>query len=397
MSLRALRARRRRPPRPPCQKSAETSDDWLGPCAASTGAPRAPTMKAPTIRSRPSSSSSGAGFGRATCDVVAVAWVTVRRSGDGKKRYQGRYRDAAGGAKRTVGTFSTEKAAMRAAVHAEIALAEGTWIDPRSGRITFRDFAERVWLPSRHVEAPLRRVRLEPAHPLHPSSVTAHLRGSCRRPCRSGSTRPVSRARSTARAVRAGRPARSSSTTSCCTRSSPEPRPAGSSRSARARPPTCPRSSPTGTRIGPVPERPSALGRGHTPGGGHRDLRDQGAGRRSALPGWPVRPIGPPLLARAAPWARSACAALSQCMRLAHRCRVGVGGGVELAEADGAPRVPSARGGSFRGHPRPPEVVGHTDVGTPHGHAPTPMLPSPVQDRARPVGATASASTSVAR
>lgn len=86
--------------------------------------------------------------------MVAVAWVTVRRSGDGKKRYQGRYRDAAGGAKRTVGTFSTEKAAMRAAVHAEIALAEGTWIDPRSGRITFRDFAERVWLPSRHVEAP---------------------------------------------------------------------------------------------------------------------------------------------------------------------------------------------------------------------------------------------------
>ena len=52
--------------------------------------------------------------------VVDVAWVTVRRAEDGKKRYQGRYRDASG-AKRTVGTFGTDKAAMQAAVRAEIA------------------------------------------------------------------------------------------------------------------------------------------------------------------------------------------------------------------------------------------------------------------------------------
>src|SRR5665647_3016006 len=83
--------------------------------------------------------------------VVDVAWVTVRRAEDGKKRYQGRYRDASG-AKRTVGTFGTDKAAMQAAVRAEIALAEGTWIDPRAGRITFREYAEKVWLPSRHLE-----------------------------------------------------------------------------------------------------------------------------------------------------------------------------------------------------------------------------------------------------
>ncbi|EYR65281.1 integrase [Actinotalea ferrariae CF5-4] len=80
-----------------------------------------------------------------------MAWVTVRRAEDGKKRYQGRYRDASG-AKRTVGTFSTDKAAMQAAVRAEIALAEGTWIDPRAGRITFREYAGQVWLPSRHLE-----------------------------------------------------------------------------------------------------------------------------------------------------------------------------------------------------------------------------------------------------
>src|SRR5450756_932143 len=83
--------------------------------------------------------------------VVDVAWVTVRRAEDGKKRYQGRYRDASG-AKRTVGTFGTDKAAMQAAVRAEIALAEGTWIDPRAGRITFKEYAERIWLPSRHLE-----------------------------------------------------------------------------------------------------------------------------------------------------------------------------------------------------------------------------------------------------
>src|SRR5665647_3547241 len=83
--------------------------------------------------------------------VLDVAWVTVRRAEDGKRRYQGRYRDASG-AKRTVGTFGTDKAAMQAAVRAEIALAEGTWIDPRAGRITFREYAEKVWLPSRHLE-----------------------------------------------------------------------------------------------------------------------------------------------------------------------------------------------------------------------------------------------------
>src|SRR5665647_1180075 len=68
--------------------------------------------------------------------VLDVAWVTVRRAEDGKRRYQGRYRDASG-AKRTVGTFGTDKAAMQAAVRAEIALAEGTWIDPRAGPTPF--------------------------------------------------------------------------------------------------------------------------------------------------------------------------------------------------------------------------------------------------------------------
>src|SRR6185437_10256274 len=28
----------------------------------------------------------------------------------------------------------------------------GTWVDPRAGRLTFREYAEEIWLPSRHVE-----------------------------------------------------------------------------------------------------------------------------------------------------------------------------------------------------------------------------------------------------
>lgn len=84
-----------------------------------------------------------------------MAWVTVRRADDGSKRYQGRYRDPFG-AKRTIGTFDTQSAALRAAVRAENSVIDGTWIDPRAGRITFQEYAENVWLPSRHLEVTTR-------------------------------------------------------------------------------------------------------------------------------------------------------------------------------------------------------------------------------------------------
>lgn len=80
-----------------------------------------------------------------------MAWVTKRRSTSGSIRYQGRYRDPHG-EKRTAGTFSTSREALKAAMKAEGKVADGTWIDPRSGTITFREYAEDVWLPSRHLE-----------------------------------------------------------------------------------------------------------------------------------------------------------------------------------------------------------------------------------------------------
>ncbi|GIG41217.1 tyrosine-type recombinase/integrase [Cellulomonas phragmiteti] len=84
-----------------------------------------------------------------------MAWVTKRRSADGSVRHQGRYRDPFG-EKRTAGTFSTSREALKAAMKAEGKIADGTWIDPRGGAITFREYAEDVWLPSRHLEVSTR-------------------------------------------------------------------------------------------------------------------------------------------------------------------------------------------------------------------------------------------------
>lgn len=84
-----------------------------------------------------------------------MAWVTVRRADDGSTRFQGRYRDPFD-RKQTVGTFRTRRAALKAAMAAEATVEGGSWIDPRAGRITFQEYAEGVWLPSRHIEVSTR-------------------------------------------------------------------------------------------------------------------------------------------------------------------------------------------------------------------------------------------------
>ena len=61
------------------------------------------------------------------------------------------YRDPTG-KQRSAGTFSSERAALRAWRRAESTVEIGGWIDQASGRVTFRDYVEQVWLPSRHVE-----------------------------------------------------------------------------------------------------------------------------------------------------------------------------------------------------------------------------------------------------
>src|SRR5665647_1541946 len=87
--------------------------------------------------------------------VSAMAWVTKRRGSDGDLRYQGRYRDPFG-AKRTAGTYPSHRQALKAANRAEGKVSDGTWLDPNAGTITFREYAEDVWLPSRHLEVTTR-------------------------------------------------------------------------------------------------------------------------------------------------------------------------------------------------------------------------------------------------
>ncbi len=65
--------------------------------------------------------------------------------------YTALYRDPSG-QQRSAGTFTSERAALRAGRRAESRVEAGGWIDQSSGRITFRDYVETVWLPSRHVE-----------------------------------------------------------------------------------------------------------------------------------------------------------------------------------------------------------------------------------------------------
>lgn len=53
---------------------------------------------------------------------------------------------------RSAGTFRTRHEAERAGTAAEIRMAEGSWVDRQAGRITFTDYVERHWWPSRHLE-----------------------------------------------------------------------------------------------------------------------------------------------------------------------------------------------------------------------------------------------------
>jgi len=77
--------------------------------------------------------------------------VRPRVTADGKRRYVALYRDPTG-RQRSAGTFATERQAERAAHRSESTVETGAWISASAGRVTFRDYVEQVWLPSRHVE-----------------------------------------------------------------------------------------------------------------------------------------------------------------------------------------------------------------------------------------------------
>jgi integrase len=80
-----------------------------------------------------------------------MAWARKRTTADGTATFRGYYRDP-DGRTRSAGSFPSSRAAMRAAAREQSKVSDGTWLDPALGKITFRDFVETVWFPSRHLE-----------------------------------------------------------------------------------------------------------------------------------------------------------------------------------------------------------------------------------------------------
>jgi integrase len=80
-----------------------------------------------------------------------MAWIKQRISDDGDKRFVACYRDPEG-RQRSAGTYSSRRAAERAANREEAKVREGSWHDHSRGQVTFAEYVETVWLPSKHVE-----------------------------------------------------------------------------------------------------------------------------------------------------------------------------------------------------------------------------------------------------
>ena len=70
---------------------------------------------------------------------------------DGDKRFVACYRDP-DGRQCSAGTYSSRRAAERAANREEAKVREGAWHDHSRGQVTFTEYVETVWLPSKQVE-----------------------------------------------------------------------------------------------------------------------------------------------------------------------------------------------------------------------------------------------------
>jgi hypothetical protein len=66
--------------------------------------------------------------------------------------YEGMYVDP-DGVNRSAGTFRTTREAVRAAHREEGFVLQGRWHDSSLGAVSFRDYVEKDWLPSKHIEA----------------------------------------------------------------------------------------------------------------------------------------------------------------------------------------------------------------------------------------------------
>jgi integrase len=80
-----------------------------------------------------------------------MPWVRRRIGASGEARYAALYRDPSGRT-RSAGTFVARRDAQHAARRAESAVESGAWFDRTAGRVTFRDYVEQMWWPSRHLE-----------------------------------------------------------------------------------------------------------------------------------------------------------------------------------------------------------------------------------------------------
>lgn len=80
-----------------------------------------------------------------------MAWVKERLTDDGDKRFVACYRDPEG-RQRSAGTYSSRRAAERASNREEAKVREGAWHDHSRGVVTFAEYVETVWLPSKQVE-----------------------------------------------------------------------------------------------------------------------------------------------------------------------------------------------------------------------------------------------------
>ena len=79
-----------------------------------------------------------------------MAWVVARKGSQGTK-FKACYRDPSG-AERSAGTYPSRRAAERAGQREEQRVREGRWHDYSLGATTFREYVERTWLPSKHIE-----------------------------------------------------------------------------------------------------------------------------------------------------------------------------------------------------------------------------------------------------
>ena len=83
-----------------------------------------------------------------------MGWV-VERPGARGVRFKGCYRNP-DGLERSAGTFRSRREALRAANREEQRVLAGRWHDASLGAVTFKTYVERVWLPSKHIEATTR-------------------------------------------------------------------------------------------------------------------------------------------------------------------------------------------------------------------------------------------------